>query len=259
MLFRSGCVSQFYYYDSNDPQHKVYAGPVWDYDYAMGGSSVWLKPYSAYLTANRTQQSETMYAPWYPALYQNDEFYQYAAELFQSEMIPLMEQLIHTGIKEYSNTIADAIITDTLRWNLESKTAFEDITYIQSFLTERMSFFENIWVNEALYHVVCVDPGRYGLFGHFAVKNGERLPEIVSAEELGGLGWHIADTDQPFDITQPIYESAHIYIKKAENQIPKIHYIPAITLIGLLLVVLVVDRYETKKNGRVRNDPVKVK
>ena len=253
-----GCVSQFYYYDSNNLQCKVYAGPVWDYDYAMGGSSVWLKPYCTYLTANRAQQSETMYAPWYPALYQNDEFYQYAAELFQSEMIPLMEQLIHTGIKEYSNTIADAIITDTLRWNLESKTAFEDIEYIQSFLTERMSFFENMWVNEEVYHVVCVDPGRYGLFGHFGVKNGECLPEIVSAEELGGLGWYVADTDQPFDVTQPIYENVHICIRRAENHIPKIHYIPVIALIGLLLVILVVDTHKIKKHGRVMDAPAKV-
>ena len=32
----AGLISQYYYYDGNDSNRKIYAGPVWDYDMCMG-------------------------------------------------------------------------------------------------------------------------------------------------------------------------------------------------------------------------------
>ena len=72
-----GSLSQYYYIDGNNHRGTIYAGPVWDYDFAMGGENVWLRPYTSYFTMNRVHVNEDVYTPWYPALYQQSEFLDY--------------------------------------------------------------------------------------------------------------------------------------------------------------------------------------
>lgn len=255
----AGSLSQYFYRDGNDPEGKIYAGPVWDYDFAMGGESVWLKPYTDYYTMNRVYVNEDVFTPWITALYEREEFRDHVKELFEQEFLPLLQKLTEDGIDIYFDRIQLAARTDGVRWDLEWEEILRESDYIRSFLENRTEFLSDLWIHDTVYHTVTADPGRYGIYGYFAVKNGELLPTLPAAEELGGLGWYNADTGEPFDVSQPIYEDVRIYVKKAETKLPLIHYLPMVAMIGMLPMLSVFDRIQTKKNGRVRNDPAKTR
>lgn len=254
----AGSLSQFFYLDGRDPRGKICAGPVWDYDFAMGGESVWLRPYTDYFTMNRVYVNEEIYTPWFPALYQQEIFLSRVEELYAREFLPLMEQWIRDVIPAYAQRVLPSSRLDGIRWNWDREEICDEPEYIIRFLHDRTDFLTDLWVNGHTYHTVCVDAGRGGLYGYFAVKDGESLPPLPAAEELGGVGWYQSGTEQPFDMTRPIYEDTHIYVKKAESGLPAIHYVPAAAVILILPAVWLADRYRTGKNRRYRHDSAKV-
>ena len=124
-------------------------------------------------------------------------------------------------------------------------------------MKKRVDFLTDYWINDSEYHTVCVDLGRYGLYGYFAVKNGESLPVLPDAQELGGIGWYTSDSQEPYDVTSPVYEDVHIYMKKAELQTPIIHYFPIVTLATILLIMLLLDGLQVKKSRGEMPDAAK--
>ena len=68
----AGLVSQYFYYDGDDPSSRIYAGPVWDYDNAMGNRECWEILQPKMLVANQTRGINGFYAPWFSALYQKE-------------------------------------------------------------------------------------------------------------------------------------------------------------------------------------------
>lgn len=252
-----GSLSQFFYRDGNDPEGKIYAGPVWDFDMAMGGYDIWLKPYTDYYVMNRDQKEAGYATPWFYGLYQNEEFYSCVTELFETEMYPLMERLLSENLDQYILQSYESQLTNAIRWNLSEKQVSGELEYIRNFLTNRLDFLTDVWIRETKYHVVRVNTGRAEMYGYLAVKPGDCLPELPSYEDIRGIGWFREDTGEPFDVTQPIYEDMQIYVKVPPFQIPKIHYAPAAGMLAVLLGLAVLNICRTKKNGRRRNDRAK--
>jgi len=254
-----GSFSQFYYYDAAEENAKIHAGPIWDYDLAMGGYDVWLKYYTNYLIMDREYKEDGLYTPWHHALYQKELFRTRVAEIYEEEFLPLLQQLLMNEFDSYIAQASDAFRTDALRWGNSQTSLQQEIEYIRNFLSDRIAFLSDVWISGTEYHIVRVDPGRKDVYGHFAVKHGECLPELPSYDDIRGLGWFVVGTDEPFDVTQPIYEDVQIYIRKQPFEIPKIHYIPAAVLMLAVPLLLLLDRIRTKKNGRIRNDPAKTR
>ena len=251
-----GAVSQFFYMDGSDPQKRICAGPVWDYDFAMGGEDLWLWNYDAFLTMAREYTDDEMYLPWFYELYRKDLFYNRLTELYETEFLPLVNQLIEKDLDRYKNEVLDSARTDGIRWGHSEKAILADISFIGEFLENRISFLSDMWIEGTQYHIVQVSPGRY-LSGYFAVKDGELLPSLPAAEDLGGLGWYLADSDIPFDISQPIYEDMHLYMKQPESSLPTIHFAPLIGLIAFLTGLAAWNMYWDKKNRRQNHDTAK--
>ena len=252
-----GAVSQYFYMNGADPQKKIFAGPVWDYDYALGGEDFWLKYYDAFLVMAREYTDDGMYLPWFYELYQKDEFYSRLTEIYEKEFLPQLKILTETTLDRCVSLITASAAMDGIRWGHSEKTIQEDISLLRTFLENRISFLSDLWIEDAQYHIVQVNTGRY-LTGYFAVKDGESIPALPSAEELGGLDWYQSGTEQPFDMTQPIYEDIHIYVKKPESGLPAIHYVPAAAIVLILPAVWLADRYRTRKNRRYRYDSAQV-
>ena len=88
----------------------------------------------------------------------------------------------------------------------------------------------------------------------YAVLPGETVPELPGYEETWDvLGWYDAATEQPFDITQPIYEDTTVYLKrlpKPEEQISRLQIVPIAALTGILVIAVFVDR----KRNRVQKN-----
>ena len=250
-----GSLSQFFYRRGNDPEGKIYAGPVWDYDMAMGGYDVWLKHYTNYFVMDRSEKEKGYGNPWFQSLYRKPEFRSLVEELYETEFLPLMERLQSEGLDAYYEYAEDAHRSDGIRWGTDESAIKYEKAYIRNFLTDRTAFLSEIWMDHVPYHVVRVDTGRAWIYGYFAVKPGECLPELPSYEEAGGIGWFDAETDEPFDVTQPIWEDAEIYVKVQSFQIPKVHYVPVIGMTAIFAGLVVVSIYRTRKNRRRENEP----
>ena len=243
-----GSFSQFYYFDAS--RDKVFAGPIWDYDLAMGGYDSWLKNYPQCLIMNREYKEDGLYTPWYHALYQKTEFRQRVKELYQSVYLPAMKQFLASGFEETVSDVWPVFIQNAIRWGYSPDEIRGELDFIYDYLTKRNAFLEDMWVNGTQYQIVRVDPGREEVYGHLAVKTGERLPELYSFDSYLNLGWHTVETDEPFDVGQPIYEDVQIYMKEAAFQIPKIHYIPFAASILLLMGFVCLDGMRSKKNRK---------
>lgn len=254
-----GAVSQYFYLDGADPEKKIFAGPVWDYDFSLGGEDIWLKDYDAFLTMAREYTDDGMYLPWFYEMYQKEAFYQRLVEIYKEEILPQLELLIEEKLDVYSTFIRSASEMDRVRrhWEFAGQQDLQkEFAFIKEFLTKRISFLSDRWIQGTPYHIIQVNSGRY-LSGYLAVKDGGVLPEIPAAEDLGGLGWYHADSDTPVDVAKPVHEDMHIYMKKTESSIPMIHYAPLAAMIIILSGVVALSIYRDRKNRGRNHDTAK--
>ena len=248
-----GSLSQYFYRDGNDPEGKIYAGPIWDYDMAMGGYDVWYRNEFNFLVMNRTAKEQGFGNMWFHSLYEDEKFYNRLVELYEAEFLPLLNQLTAEKLDVYIREAAGAHRMDGIRWGFSEKTITDELLYIRKFLGERTTFLSDLWLNNTKYHIVRVDTGKAELYGYFAIPDGEFLPELPEYGGTVGLGWFRADTDEPFDITQPIYEDLQIYKKVDAFQIPRVHYAPFFTLVAGLMMLILFNRFQSRKNERSKN------
>lgn len=253
----AGSLSQFFYVDGNDPEGKIYAGPVWDYDFSMGGEDIWLKPYTDYFVMNRAYVNGEVFTPWFPALYRQEEFLSRVKELYIQEFMPMLQEMTDTVIRTEWEKVQTAAMMDSVRWDAEWSAVLQEPVYIHDFLRKRTEFLSDLWINEAVYHTVYADPGRYGIYGCFAVRDGDALPALPTAEDLGGLDWCLEDSDIPVDLSQAVYEDMYIYMKKPVTNLPVIHLMPLLAVIAFLGGAAGVSIYRDKKNRSRHHDTAK--
>lgn len=211
-LFANGdacSISQFFYYDGE----KLFAGPAWDYDATM----LKLVPQTMY--GNRFQACEGKSTPWFHALYQKEEFLSRVKALYEDTFRPLLEQLLGTGLDAYAEQIKTAAAANALRWPGTDTEASQK--QAKTYMEERMEFLDSLWLREEEYCMVFVEfgPGINGAY--YAVKPGECLPALPVYEDTAQIdyqGWYDMETEEPFDMLQPVYEDAAIYLKQTARQ-----------------------------------------
>lgn len=204
-----GRVSQFFYMDGNDSERKVYAGPVWDYDMTMGNPTIANKmaPNMFFVNVPTDQWG----SPWFHELYQNELFNQKITETFERDFLPQLEKLLDEGIAQYVDEISAAAQMNQVRWS--SADFYEQAELIRCYMTERLAFLKEIWLEETTYSIVSAD--RMGRILNYAVFQGESLPELPYEEDCI---WYDADTDLPFDLAEPIFEDRNLYLKAMWEQ-----------------------------------------
>ena len=196
-----GTLSQYFYYDGG----KVFAGPVWDYDLTMGNTGAYPYPTANMFYVNRPGVYASL---WFPALYENGEFFGRMTELYETRFRPVLEELISTGLEDYGREIGEAAEMNRVRW--QASDPAEETAYIRQYLEQRMAFLDSIWLRGEEYVTVLVSLADDTLL-RYELRPGECLPRLPEQE---GLGWYDAGEEKPFDIGQPIYEDKVIYWKK---------------------------------------------
>ena len=134
-------------------------------------------------------------------------------QIYRDSFVPVLEQLCDTGIAEYADQISQAANLHEIRWILGYTPEESRIT--RDFLRARMAFLNAYWTEPEAYHHVYVWNASDENRGEFAVRSGETLtilPEFVP--EAGVWGWYLAETEEPFDVTQPILEDKDLILKK---------------------------------------------
>lgn len=207
-LFANGdacSISQYFYYDGE----TLFAGPAWDYDATM----LKLVPQTMY--GNRFQACEGKPTPWFHELYQQEIFLNRVKQLYRERFRPLLVTLIGEGFDGYGNQISRAASANALRWPGTDTDAGRE--QVKTYMQARMAFLDSLWLEEAPYCMVFVEFGPWINGAYYAVKPGECLPALPVYEDTAQTdyqGWYDMATDEPFDIQQPIYGDAAIYLKQ---------------------------------------------
>lgn len=251
----AGNVSQYFYYDKSRASEKIYAGPIWDYDMAIGNpiTEQQYEPNTFY--ANTSEATS-----WFSSLYQKEEFFSRVTKLYQTVFRPLLENLLNNKLDQYVTYISQAAKLNQVRWSTPDTDG--EAEYIRAYLTERMAFLNSLWVDGVEYCTVLVDQGSDKGSVCYAVKPGEclaSLPAYVESPDI--LGWYYVNSEEPFDITQPIYENMKIYLKPAydyEEGISPFQYAPAAALVVLLMGLALTDILRLKRSGRQKHERTKI-
>jgi len=255
-IFGSGdaCyISQFFYCD--DYSGRIKAGPVWDFDHSMGTQVSWqLKPPNT-LYANRFYVKDGYNTPWFYSLYRKEQFYNRVVELYQKEFLKALKELFNEDLRDLSLQISKANISNQIRWNMDDEDVCAQSEYIHSFMNKRISFLNEIWINNKPYHLVKADQGFGAFYAYIAVTPGEiltGLPEFEDTETSVFKGWYYEGTDEPFDATKPITEDIEIYAKwedSTSNKLDNIVKLIPLGLIAVMFVIFFIIEVKRIKNG----------
>lgn len=257
-------LSQYFYYDGRETG-KLYAGPVWDFDISMGNTAAWTRYAPNMFFANKPNVYGTV---WFYTLYRNDVFYSRMTELYRTEFLPQLEELLENGLDQYAETISRSAAMNQVRWSERDAAAETEV--IRSYMDARMAFLNEAWLEDTQYYTVALNVGDSASSAYYAVHPGESLPELPAFEDTETViyhGWYDYDTDQPFDVTQPIQKDTVLYLKQSsvpaepepvspeEETVPLRKFAAFGALLGLLVCLFLVDRSQrkrddTQKNGR---------
>ena len=252
----AGIVSTFFYKDGEDPSGKLYAGPVWDYDLTMGTENAWQAKYVQAFFADRAHVKSLEDTTWVYGLNRKPEFQNRVKELYKTVYRPLVQELLDTGLDTYAEQIRQSAALDQRRWGTDS--AAEETADIRRYLTERLAFLDDVWLENTQYCRVLVVPCDYSSAICHAVLPGQRIPDLPEYEESWDIfGWYDAATEEPFDATRPIYQDTVVYLKKQppeEDRISPLQAAPIAAVLGLLGLLLLADG--KRRRTRQREKPV---
>jgi hypothetical protein len=265
----AGWASQYFYYTPGNADSKIYAGPVWDYDFSIGNSQAELSIQNPKcFIANRLKIMEIMgsvHTYWYHLLYNNKEFYSSMVDIYKSEVLPALND-IDKDIINLEQEIAPSLIMDQKRWGEDDTDTASETESLKRFLTEHISFLNSAWLDNVNYHTIIVDRDEGKRHLYYCIKAGEKFENQPTQDKI-----ELSDTEalfnketgEKFDFDQPINEDLELYIKSCDEISSSdkkglytniVHLIKIcvkispIGVIGILLVVLIV--IDLKENSR---------
>lgn len=259
----ASAVSHYFYIDGSEENGKIYAGPVWDYDYALGSGWAWqTKAVNGLFCAKAYIWQETD-TPWFYALWQKAEFRDTVIALYEREYRPLMEKLLESGFDRYADQIREAARMNRIRWQTED--AGKNTESMKDYLSRRLEFLDSLWLQGETYHKVTVNMNNGGVVSCYCVKPGETLPPLpdITLEE-DAIGWYDYDTGEPVDISEPVYGDRRIYVKREEAAPQEeglarqvIRYGPFAGLLMLLIPLVCCDRIRRKRMDERKHERTK--
>ena len=249
------CYTSQYFYRTGE-SGKVYAGPVWDYDFSMGGlESGQINNPKAFI-ANRKKPLDGYETPWFYNLYIKEEFYDLAVNIYKTSLVPKLQYYIDNVIVVYKEKISKASCINNIRWFDAENDIDEQTKSISEYINKRMSFLNEVWVNNREYYTVRIDHGTGIYYSYYCGYVGEcldMLPPIKSTVDAEFKGWYYSNTHEPFDINKPIYEDTEIYAKWVDKntKISKriVKYSPIVVITGLFAVIFIIDIKRNWKRG----------
>ena len=254
----AGTISAYFYRDGADPSGKIYAGPVWDYDLSMGSSGTWQTKFVRAFYGDKAHIWSLEDSTWYYALNRKPEFQNRVKTLYKEVYRPLLRELLETGLDAYADGLHQGALLDQYRWGTVS--AREETEAVRQYLTERIAFLDSVWLEDQEYYTVLVILDENSSSVCHAVLPGETIPSLPWYEENWTiLGWYDAETDQPFDAEQPVYQDTIVYLKKLpgeEDKVSPIQAVPVVVGLGILGALILADRKQRRARRAKVEKPI---
>ena len=145
----AGVTSSYFYKDRDSVDPLIYAGPVWDYDKALGNASD-VKNNAAdtlcFHTAHR--ENTTLFLKLYM---NNARFLKLVKSLYTERFRDHIPEITKEG--GYIDTLRQEIDADNgmddVRWNLSGEDREKEIEEVRQFLKERKVFLDKAWGEDA--------------------------------------------------------------------------------------------------------------
>ena len=211
--------SYFHYADG-----KIYAGPLWDYDNTLGVSTRNQNPCTFLAKSGYSYINHG--TPYYDALYKQKEFYDRMVELYQTKMIPAIQEELQNGILEEEKLIAKASKMNRIRWEdsfKEQNSEIRDVQGIIDYIEKRITFLNTAWIEGTEYCTIQFEPYVLDMYatpeshaGSYAVKAGECFSEhaILQRAAEEHAAWIDSETGEVFDPDQPITRNITLILKR---------------------------------------------
>lgn len=196
--------STYMYKDSDAVDGKMYFGPVWDYDRAIGGYVV----ESFSLDDPRQIGYRGVYAS---RLFAFPEIENAVKQEYEEQFLPYLKREAEEQIEILQEYVEASAQMDKVRWPQAKgyygtwQAAGE---YMINFLEERASYLSDVWLKEQQYHTVLFLDYYGNTYKKYMVKHGEYLNEIPSIATYVAVfnGWQNVVTGRKLDARLPILE-----------------------------------------------------
>ena len=196
--------STYMYKDSDAVDGKMYFGPVWDYDRAIGGYVV----ESFSLDDPRQIGYRGVYAP---QLFAFAEIENAVKKEYAECFLPYLKKEAKYQITTLQEYVEASARMDKVRWpQAKGYYGTWDAAgeYMMNFLEERANYLRDVWLEEQQYHTVLFLDYHGNTYKKYMVKHGEYLKEVPSIATYVAVfnGWQNVVTGRKLDVRLPILE-----------------------------------------------------
>ena len=207
--------SYYYYKDSDRIDSRVFAGPIWDFDIAVGNSYGWS-------WNNDKANPEAFYVAtsgWYKQLYDNTVFYDEVKSLYKKKVRNKILKTYTEELDNASDMIASSYIMDKKRWGNLDEDIIPITDYkneIDDYLSQRIHFFDEVWINnKKMVSVAAFSDVGKPLRIYKSTLQNEQIPELPILQEEGYEfeGWINEVTNEIYD-EQEVLDTNKKYIAK---------------------------------------------
>lgn len=199
----SDLVSSYFYYSDG----IFYAGPIWDYDMTFGNCDRNQNPIS-FMAKNR-YKSDTFITPYYASLYTNESFYKRMTEVYKTEFLPLLNQLVETELPRLEDEIQAASRINSIRWcsmydspQDRNGDSIRTVDELEIYLERRIAFLSDAWLNGTEYCTVQFEEVDGNCYWNISVRKGDRLETTYM--DIENTTWINNNTGAIFDFSEPI-------------------------------------------------------
>lgn len=213
--------SQYFYKQADSASRLLYAGPVWDYDNALGHTSEEaMDPVGLMLDKVRSAEGSNL---WYGSLCSQPVFSQRVKELYQETFSKLLLDMAEVKIDAYREQLRISATLDWIRWKdvnkdfryavCESYDAYVD--YLQNFIRQRKVFLDSVYLEGEIYKRIRFDRGDpFGYEDLYTRQGcaGRQAPDSSDMEWEGEhiTGWFYED-GTPYDPNRTVEEDITVY------------------------------------------------
>lgn len=203
--YDAGFQSQYFYLRDTAPGSRIYAGPVWDYDSALGNPTILALQSPRGLFAWRPEAMPEYATPWYNSLYGREDFREEVIRQYQELVVPELEQLLTRTLEDYTGEIGASFERNRLRWTVETEGLEAEAAHIRDWLTQRRTFLDDLWLEENPFHIVRIrDDGNFYIY--YAMESGSSLLDLPYMAENTQAVWYRVDTGEVWDLSAPVRE-----------------------------------------------------
>jgi hypothetical protein len=131
-----------------------------------------------------------------------------------------MDVVLYPQLEASVSRIAQSAAMNQIRWEnigAYQNSASAEAENIRSYMVARIAFLNQLWLEQKPYYYVLIDANDGNGTACFAVRPGEHIPFLPEYEQSSEiLGWYAVGSEEPFDISQPIWEDMEIVLRRTE-------------------------------------------